>query len=270
MPPSAIDIRNCNPVQLYSVKSDVVWVQCTFNDGLFEVVELRNKGSVTDVMWTRHSSQNIAVFSSDISRNGLVLVKEKDGKDVTFLYYGSGSRLERKGLKELSALGYSKPSLLCKTIEELFFVNDELILLQCILRSVITESGLVMFNTSNPSQSLTVFHHFQTNSMKVHVFEGFVVLLADDTLIIRNAVNNTGIEQLVVLPAELGDQGVFIKSKDTTYFVCTSQKDVYFVDILRVLAGNITAYQRIKSIHKICINVNCSPMQYIYPLLFIP
>ena len=78
----------------------------------------------------------------NVSRNGLVLVKKKDGENVTFLYYGSGGILERKGLEEFSLGRYSKTSLLCKTIEELFYINGGQILIQCILKDAPTEHGL--------------------------------------------------------------------------------------------------------------------------------
>ena len=54
------------------------------------------------------------------------------------------------------------------------------------------------------------------------------------------------------------------------YFVCTNQKEVYIIDISRVMAGNMTAYKVIESPEEICTDVTCSPMQYIGPLLFVP
>lgn len=261
--PAEVNIRNCNPLQLHSVQSDVIWVQCASKGSLFEVVELHRKDNVT---WYRHGSQNIR--AQNVSRNGLVLVKEKDGENVSFLYYGSRRRLERKGLKEFSSTGYSM--LLCNAVEELFYVNDDLILIQCTLRDAMTETGLILFNTSDPSQSLTLFHRFYTDFVKVHVFEGYVVLLSRDTIIIRNVVKFTGIEQLIPVSSELSIQGVFIKLKDTIYFVCTGRKEIYIINIPRILAGNITAFHRIETSQDICTNITCSPLQYIHPLLFVP
>lgn len=266
-PPTEVDIRTCDPVQLHSIKTDVIWVQCAFEDGLIEVVELRQ---VNNGRWHFHNIQSIRVHSANVSRNGLVLVKEKDGENVTFLYHGDGGRLSRKGLEEYSLARYTKPSLLCEIIEELFVINDELILIQCLLRDAENMRGLVLFNTSNPSQSLTLFHRFHTPLMRVYVFEDYIVLLSIDTIIIRNAVRFTGIEQLIPLPPELSIDGVFAKLRDTIYFVCTNRKEVYFIDVSRVLAGNITAYHKIESEQEICTEVTCSPMQYIGPLLFVP
>lgn len=264
--PVEIDIGDCNPVQLYSVRDNVIWVQCALKDHLIEIVELRKKDNVT---WSFHNSQNIPTTNS-VSRNGLVLVQEKDGENVTFLYYGDKGILQRKGLKELSLHRYTKTSRRCRTIEELFIISDELILIQCALKDARTESGLTFFNTSNPSQSLTLIQHFHTSTIKVHVFEGLMVLLSNDTVIIRNAVNSIGIEQLVVLPPKLSLQGLFVRVKDTIYFVCTNEVEVYFIDISKVMAGNITGYTKIETPHKICTDVTCSPIQYMEPLLFIP
>ena len=49
-----------NPMQLYSVKKNVVWVQCAFEDDLFEVVELCREDNVN---WYRYGNQNI-LFST--------------------------------------------------------------------------------------------------------------------------------------------------------------------------------------------------------------
>ena len=262
--PYEIDIRNCNPIQLYSVKQNTVWVQCAFKDGLFEVVELRTRED--NVTWYRHGSQNI-VFSNNVSRNGLVLVKEKDGENVTFLYYGNGRILQRKGLVELSLARYST---LCEIIEELFYINDKLILIQCILKNAPTEHGLVLFNTSNPSQSFSLLHRFDNHLIKVHIFEDYIVLLSQDTLIVQNALRFTRIQQLIVFPPELSINGIFVRLKDTIYFVCTSRKEIYFIDIASVLGGNVTAYHRVESREEICIDMTCSLIQYIEPLLFVP
>ena len=265
--PSEVDIKNCDPVKLYSIESNVIWVQCTFENGQFEVVELRRKNNMT---WYRHDSQNIGMRPPlNVSRGGLVLVKEKDGENVTFLYYGRGSRLARKGLKEFSSALYPRTSSLCKSIEELFYVNDELILIQCVLKDVPTDRGLVLFNTSNPSQSLTLFNRWQ-DSKKVHVFEGFVVLLSHNALIIQHALRYRGIEQLIVFPPELSTSGIFVKLNDTINFVCTGMKNIYLIDIASILDGNITAYQRIESKGEICTDETCSPIQYTEPLLFVP
>ena len=265
--PSEVDIKNCDPVKLYSVDSNVIWVQCAFENGQFEVVELHRRDNVT---WLRHDSQNIDIRAShNVSRGGLVLVKEKDGENVTFLYYGRGSRLARKGLKEFSSVQYSKTSSLCESIEELFYINNELILIQCVLKDVPTDRGLVLFNTSNPSQSLTLFHRWR-DSMKVHVFEGYVVLLSHDTVIIQHALRYKGIEQLIVFPPELSTSGIFVKLKNTINFVCTDMNNIYLIDIASVLDGNITAYQRIESKEEICTDETCSPIQYTEPLLFVP
>ena len=262
--PYEVDIRNCNPVQLYSVKQNAVWVQCAFKDDLFEVVELRTmKDNVT---WYRHGSQNI-VFSNNVSRNGLVLVKEKDGENVTFLYYGSGVILERKGLEEFSVARYSTQ---CGIIEELFYINDNLILIHCLLKDTPTEHGLVLFNTNNPSQSFNILQHFHNPLMKVHVFEDYIVLLSSDTVIIRSALRSIEVEQLIVFPPGLSTNGIFVRLKNIIYFVCTNRKEIYFIDIADVLDGNITAYHRIESSEEICVEMTCSPIQYIEPLLFVP
>ena len=200
-PPTELNIRNCDPVQLYSVKSNVVWVQCVLQDRLMEIVELRRESNVT---WSDYHHRNIRVHSDEVSRNGLLLVKEQDGDNITFLYYGDGAgRLVRNGLEDFSSVRYSKPSQLCRSVEELFIINDELILIQCLLRNAATDRGLVLFNTSNPSQTLTVFHNFHKQPMKVHVFEDYVIVVSRNTIIIRNAMRFTGIEQLVALPSEI-------------------------------------------------------------------
>ena len=266
--PTEVDIGNCDPVQLHSVKSNVVWVQCALQGRLMEIVELRRENNVT---WYNHGDRNIRVFSTKVSRSGLLLVKEQDGENITFLYYGDGAgRLVRSGLEDYSSIRYSKPSVLCKTVEELFFINDDLILIQCLLRNTASEHGLVLFNTANPSQTLTIFHNFHTRSMKVHVFENYVVLVSRDMIIIRDAVGLTGFEQLVPLPPEISIDGIFVRLKDVVYFVCTNQKKIYMIDIARVLGGNVTAYHVIESAEEICTDVACSPMRYIGPLLFVP
>ena len=267
-PPTEVDIGNCNPVQLHSVKSNVVWVQCALQGRLMEIVELRRENNVT---WYDHGYRNIRVYSTEVSRNGLLLVKEQDGEDITFLYYGDGAgRLIRNGLEDYSSVRYSKPSTPCKTIEELFFINNELILIQCLLRNTASEHGLILFNTSNPSQTLSIFHNFHTWSMKVHVFEDYVVVVSHDTIVMRNAVRFTGIEQLVPLSPHISSDGIFVRLKDTEYFVCTNQQEIYIIDIARVLAGNLTAYHVIESAEEICTDVTCSQMKYIGPLLFVP
>ena len=268
--PHEVDIRNCDPVQLYSIEQNAVWVQCAPKDGLFEVIELRIEDD--NVTWYRHSSQNI-VYSNNVSRNGLVLVKEKDGENVTFLYYGSGTKLQRKGLEEFSVARYSMHEQ-CGIIEELFYINDGLILIQCVLKDNPTEHVLVLFNTNYPSQSFDLLNRFSISNhlqlVKVHVFEDYIVLLSSDTVIIRNALRSTEIEQLIVFPPGLSTNGIFVKLNNIIYFVCTSRKDIYFIDIVDVLGGNITAYHRIESREEICTDMTCSPIQYIEPLLFVP
>ena len=264
----SIDIGSCDPLLLHLGKAGVVWIYCAAQGTSVDIVELHRR---TDNTWYAPNGglHRFPLSSRRASRNSLLSVKEKDGENISFIYFGDGGYLVRRGLEDNSLRRLRRPSSLCATIQELFYVNEELIMMQCALKVSPENSGLVLLNISQPSANPEFFHELGAFSGTVHISGGIVVLLISEIVIIRNAVNATKVEQVIGLQAQLSSQGIFVHVHHTTYFVCTSRDAVYFIDIARALEGNNTAYVKKDSDNEICVDNKCV-MQYMSGILFVP
>ena len=264
----SIDIGSCNPLLLHLGKAGVVWIYCAAQGKSVDVVELRRR---TDNTWYAPDGglHRFPLRSSSASRNSLLSVREKDGENISFMYFTDGGVLIQRGLEDRSSHTFRKPSSLCATIQELFYVNEDLIMMQCALKMSPENSGLVLLNISQPSANPEFFHELGAFSGTVHISDGIVILLISEIVIIRNAVNATKVEQVIGLQAQLSSQGIFVRVRHTTYFMCTSRNAVYFIDVARALEGNNTAYVKKDSNNEICVDNKCV-MQYMSGILFVP
>lgn len=264
----SIDIGNCDPLSLHSGKTGIVWTYCAAQGTFVSVVVLHMRTSGTWYV-PDGGHYNFRLFSSGASRNSLFSVREKDGENISFIYFGDGANLIQRGLEDDSLRRFRRPSLLCNTIQKLFYINEEVIMMQCALKRSPENSGLVLLNISRPSANPVLFHELGAFSGTVYISNGIVILLVSEIVIIRNAVSASKVEQVIGLQAQLSSQGVFVPVDHTTYFVCTSRNAVYFIDIVRALKGNSTAYLKKDSDNEICVDKECV-MQYMFGVLFVP
>lgn len=263
-----IDIGDCDPLTLHSGRPGVIWVYCAVRDNFVDIVELRvgTNGSWYKVLDTEYG---VWTDSASVSRNSLLSIREKAGQNITYIYFTDGGYLLRRGLEDLSLQKLRLPSILCDNIHNLFFVTEEMVMLQCILKRSPGNTGLVLFNSSWPSAIPKLFQDLGDLSGVVYISDGIVVLLMSKIVVIRNVISTIKLEQVIGLHSQLSSQGLFVRIHHTTYFVCTSRDAVYFIDIATALDGNNTAYLKIESQNEICIEKECV-MQYMSGILFVP